>query len=196
MSAPTILFVLGQLWSTVPTGVQGMVPVSWFDFVRCLLHSPLVPSERASPVGWLQSALVAPVGEERYVGFLRVPSRSRGVRVGSSVLGQAFRSEGPPGGGWCPKRVLRSERWAGEVEVWALVLLGRPPGRRPDCPPGPLFLRLLGRPMDYMLFSWAEPWRGSRSPRDPGFMNPTPRNRALNLSMGKLSCPKQGHHLL
>ena len=33
--------------------------------------------------------------------------------------------------------------------------------------------RLLGRPMSYVLFSWAEPWRGSRSPRDPGFMNPT-----------------------
>ena len=55
MSAPTILFVSGRLWSTVPVGVQGMVLVSWFDFVRCLLRSPLVPSEQASPVGWLQS---------------------------------------------------------------------------------------------------------------------------------------------
>ena len=34
-------------------------------------------------------------------------------------------------------------------------------------------LRPLGRPMNNMLFSWAEPWRGSRSPRDPGFVNPT-----------------------
>ena len=88
-------------------------------------------------------------------------------------MGQAFRLERPLGDGWCPKQVLRSERWAKEVDERALVLLGRPPSRRPDCPPGPLFLRLLGRPMDYMLFSWAEPWRGSRSPRDPGFMNPT-----------------------
>ena len=24
-----------------------------------------------------------------------------------------------------------------------------------------------------ILDSWVEPWRGSRSPRDPGFMNPT-----------------------
>ena len=31
--------------STIPAGVQGMVLVSWFDFVRCLLRSPLVPSE-------------------------------------------------------------------------------------------------------------------------------------------------------
>jgi len=87
-----------------------------FDLVRCLLRSPLVPSERASLVGWLQLALAAPVEDERYAGFLRVPGRSRGVRVGSSVLGQAFRSEGPSGGGRCPKRALRSERWAEEVE--------------------------------------------------------------------------------
>ena len=36
------------------------------------------------------------------------------------------------------------------------------------CCPGPL-----GRPTSDMLSAWAEPWRGSRSPRDPGFMNPT-----------------------
>ena len=64
MSAPTILFVSGWLRSTVPAGVQGMVPVSWFDFVRCLLRPPLVPSERAPPVGWPQSVLAALVGEE------------------------------------------------------------------------------------------------------------------------------------
>ena len=141
--------------------------------MRCLFRSPLVPSERASPVGWPQSVLVAPVGEERQAGFLRVPGRTRGVGVGSSVLSQAFRAERLPEGGWCPKRALRSERWAEEVDEWALVLLGRPSGRRPDYPSGPLRFRLLGRPMNYMLFSWAEPWRGSRSPRDPGFMNPT-----------------------
>ena len=64
-----------------------MVPVSWFDFVHCLLRLPLVPSERASPVGWPQSALAALVGEERQAGFLRVPGRRRTVGVGSSVLG-------------------------------------------------------------------------------------------------------------
>ena len=53
------------------------------------------------------------------------------------------------------------------------LFLGRPSGRRPDCPSAPLCFRLLGRPTNYMLFSWAEPWRRSRSPRDPGFMNPT-----------------------
>ena len=47
MSTPTILFVSERLRSTVPAGVQGMVPVSWFDFMRCLLHSPLfLPSGR------------------------------------------------------------------------------------------------------------------------------------------------------
>ena len=76
-----------------------------------------------------------------------------GVRVGSSVLGQAFRLERPLGDGWFPKRVLRSERWAKEADERALVLLGRPSGRRLDCPSGPLFFRLLGRPINYMLFS-------------------------------------------
>ena len=34
--------------------------------------------------------------------------------------------------------------------------------------------RRLGRSSGLLyLDSWAEPWRGSRSPRDPGFMNPT-----------------------
>ena len=50
---------------------------------------------------------------------------------------------------------------------------------RPDLPVGdwaalPAYrFRLLGRPMSYVLSAWAEPWRGNRSPRDPGFMNPT-----------------------
>ena len=64
MSVPTILFVLGRLRSIVPAGVQGMVLVSWYDFVHCLLRLPLVPSERASLVGWPQSALAVPVREE------------------------------------------------------------------------------------------------------------------------------------
>ena len=64
MSVPIILFVSGRLRSTVPEGVQGMVLVSWSDFVHYLLHLPLVPSERVSPVGWPQSALAALVGEE------------------------------------------------------------------------------------------------------------------------------------
>ena len=55
MSVPTILFVSGRLQSTIPAGVQGMVPgivvltcAPWLAFsIR-----PLVPSERVSPVGW------------------------------------------------------------------------------------------------------------------------------------------------
>ena len=46
----------------------------------------------------------------------RSRGRSRGVGVGSSVLGQAFRLERPIGDGWCPKRVLRLERWTEEVD--------------------------------------------------------------------------------
>ena len=39
--------------------------------------------------------------------------------------------------------------------------------------PARRIFRLSGRPMNYMLFSWAEPGHGSQSPRDPGFVNPT-----------------------
>ena len=41
----------------------------------CLAFSirSLVLSERASPVGWFQSALIALVGEEQRAGFLRTP---------------------------------------------------------------------------------------------------------------------------
>jgi len=141
MSAPTILLVSGRLWSTIPIGVQGMVPVSWFWL--CALPSPPSPGPfRAGAPGRM-----APVDPERYVGFLRVFGRSRGAGVGSGVLGQAFRSEGPPGGGRCPKRALRSERWAEKVDERAFVFSGRPPSRRPDCPPAPLgyILFFLGR---------------------------------------------------
>ena len=84
MSAPTILFVSGWLRSTVPADVQGMVLVSRFDFVHCLLCLPLGPSERVSPVGWPQSEKS---GKQASYG---VPDRRRGVGVGSGVLGQAF----------------------------------------------------------------------------------------------------------
>ena len=62
----------------------------------------------------------------------------------------------------------RSSRRAGTVPL------------RPDLPVGDwsalpaCCFRLSGRPMSYVLSAWAEPWRGSRSLRDPGFMNPTP----------------------
>ena len=39
------------------------------------------------------------------------------------------------------------------------------------------FLDLSGRPMSYRLFSWAKPGHRSRSPRDPGFMNPIESER-------------------
>ena len=61
--------------------------------------------------------------------------------------------------------VGRSSRRAGAVPL------------RPDLPVGDwtalsaCCFRSLGRPMSCVLPAWAEPWRGSRSPRDPGFMN-------------------------
>ena len=150
-----------------------MVLVSWFDlYVAFSVRPWSLPSGRPRSDGpsrpWPHQSEKS--GKQASYG---VPDRRCGVRVGSNVSGQAFRSERPPRGGWCPKRALRSERWAKEFVERVLVLLGRPSGRRPDCPYGPLFFRLLGRPMTYMLFSRAEPWRGSGSLRDPGFMNPT-----------------------
>ena len=47
-----------------------------------------------------------------------------------------------------------------------------PVGDRTVLPARRIF-RPSGRPMNNMLFSWAEPWRGSRSLKDPGFVNPT-----------------------
>ena len=53
--------------STVSVGVYGMVPgvvaltcVPFLTFSVCFL----VLTEQASPIGWFQSALIAPVGEE------------------------------------------------------------------------------------------------------------------------------------
>ena len=56
-------------------------------------------------------------------------SLDRGVGVESSVLGKAFRLERLLGDGWCLKRVLRSERWAEEVDEQAPILKGSPSGR-------------------------------------------------------------------
>ena len=50
---------------------------------------------------------------------------------------------------------------------------GGPSGRRPVCRPGPLFFRLFGPAHELQAVLWAEPGHRSRSPRDPGFMNPT-----------------------
>ena len=54
MLAPTILFVLGHLWNTILVGVQGMVPMPWFDSRAPLIPGPFrasVPG-RMAPVGF------------------------------------------------------------------------------------------------------------------------------------------------
>jgi len=60
---------------------------------------------------------------------------------------------------------LESENRCCSFSAW-------PSGRRLDHSSGPA-LKYLGQPMSCMLSAWAEPWRGNRSPRDPGFTNPT-----------------------
>ena len=66
----------------------------------CLTFSVhfLVLTEQVSPVGSSQSALIALVGEEQWVGVWCIPGRGRGSES-EVVFGQAFRSEGPSGGG-------------------------------------------------------------------------------------------------
>ena len=110
--------------------------------------------------------------------------QSRGVGVGSSVLGQAFRLERLLGDGWYLKRVLRSEMWAEEADERAPVLTGRPSGRRPDYPSGLLCFSFLGRPMKYMFVflgrarAWKPVLEGprvyepDRSPRAPDDLEP------------------------
>ena len=63
--------------------------------------------------------------------------------------------------------------------------LARPSGRRLDRPSG-LSFRYLGQPMSCTFVCnvayWAEPLLGSRSVRDPGFMNPTGAPEPLGYS--------------
>ena len=77
------------------------------------------------------------------------------------------------------RRRLESEASAPVGEVGQS---SRRAGAVPFCPDVPVggwtalsayCSRPLGWPMSCVLSVWAEPWRGSRSPRDPGFMNPT-----------------------
>ena len=63
--------------------------------------------------------------------------------------------------------VGQSSRRAGAVPPWLDLLVGDWTTLLACC------FRLLGRPMSYVLSARAKPWRGIRSPRDPGFMNPT-----------------------
>ena len=69
ISAPTTLFGLcyaREVAGYCPAGVQGTFLGIVVDLGALLYFSvrSLVLTERASPVGWSQSALIAPVGEE------------------------------------------------------------------------------------------------------------------------------------
>ena len=123
--------------------------VSWFDLcaLACFLRSS--PSSfQAGVSGWM--APVGPGRASRRRAVSRVsanPDRRRGVRVGSSALGQAFRSERPSGGGWSPKRALQSERWAKVVNERALFLFGQ------------TFRSVTGPPFRTVVL---DPWAGPR----------------------------------
>ena len=70
ISAPTTLFGLcyaREVAGYCPAGVQGTFLGIVVDLGALLYFSvrSLVLTERASPVGWSQSALIAPVGEEQ-----------------------------------------------------------------------------------------------------------------------------------
>ena len=63
--------------------------------------------------------------------------------------------------------VGRISRRAGAVPLQPDLLVGDWTALLAYC------FRPLGQPMSCVLSAWAKPWRGSQSPRDPGFMNPT-----------------------
>ena len=67
MSAPTILLCQGGCRVLFLQVYRVRSLVSWFDLCACLTFSVhfLVPTERESPVGGFQSALIMPVGEKQ-----------------------------------------------------------------------------------------------------------------------------------
>ena len=122
--------------------------VSWFDLcaLACFLRSSPGPFRAGVPD---RMALVGSGRTSRRRAVSRVsvnPGRRRGVEAESSTLGQVFRSERPSGGGWSPKRALRSERWAKVVDERALFLFGQT-------------FRSMTRPPFWpvVLYSWASP---------------------------------------
>ena len=103
------------------------------------------------------------------------PRSETRVGVGSGVWPGLPVGEAVLEAGWRPKRALQSERRAG-VKSGLHSSLARHSGWRSDRPSG-LSFRYLGRPMSCMfvckVVRCAEPLLGSRSTRDPEFMNPT-----------------------
>ena len=96
MSAPTILFVSGWLWNTVPTGVQGMVPVPWFDSRAAFSVRPWsLPSGRPWSDGpsWLRLRQSEKSGEQ---GSYVPRSERRGVGVRSRARGRPSDRRGRP----------------------------------------------------------------------------------------------------
>ena len=162
MSVPTILFVSGWLWNTVPAGVQGMVHVPWFDSRAAFSVRPWsLPSRRPWSDGPSRLWLCQSEKSDEQGSYVPRLER-RGVGVGSSAWARPSDRRGRPEAAGA--RIERSGRIGGPKQLtsgrcssWA-----RPSGRLLDRPFALLFLD-----------SRVELWRGSRSSRDPGFMNPT-----------------------
>ena len=124
-----------------------MVLVSWFDLCAAFSVRPWsLPSGRPRSEGpsrpWPRQSEKS--GEQASYG---VPGRRRGVRVGSSVLGQAFLIRETARRRLVSEAsalALRSERWAEAVDERVFVPLGRPSDRRPDYPSGPFAFLTFG----------------------------------------------------
>jgi hypothetical protein len=179
MSVPTTLFGFCHAREVVEycfcrcTGYGprycGLTCAPYLTFSICFL----VLTERVSPVGWFQTSSwlwsrQSKKSSEEEFGASPVGDTGRSRK---RCLARPFGQRGRPEAGWRPKRGLRSERRA-RVRNGCHSSSARPSGRRLDCPSGLLF-RYLGRPRSCALSAWAEPLLGSRSARDPGFMNPT-----------------------
>jgi len=129
-----------------------------------------------TPVFWSEKSC-----KQRF-GVLPVGEASWSRRRASSLLGQAFRSERRVGvgsdGSEHRSSLARPSGRRGRLESEASTCssLVRPSGRRLDRPSG-LSFRYFGPAQELRfvrnIVCWAELLLGSKSMRDPGFMNPT-----------------------
>ena len=178
MSVAPILFVSGRLRSTVPAGIQGMVLVPCLTLCAAFSVRPWsLPSGNPWSDG---SSRYWPCQSEK--SGKQLPTSPRSEMRGRSRK-QRFGPGLPIGESARRRPALEASAPVGEVGRRScragVCSFGRPSGRRPVCPSGPFF-------SDVRLFSWAEPGRRSRSPRDPGFMN-------LTSALTGRTLPASGH---
>ena len=95
-TVPTKLFVLGWLWNIIPAGVQGMVPVPWFDSRAAFsIHPWSLPSGRPRSDGPSRLRLRQSKKSGKQGSY--VPRSERhGVRVRSRAQGRPSDQRGHP----------------------------------------------------------------------------------------------------